>query len=149
MTSLHNRHIDPVILAGLDGKNWHLEDYVKRGGYSALRRILEEKIAPEQIIADLKASSLRGRGGAGFPTGLKWSFVPRQAPGQKYLVCNSDESEPGTFKDRDIMRYNPHQVLEGMAIAGYVMGATVGFNYMRGEYVEPFARMEEALKEAT
>jgi len=77
MTSLHNRHIDPVILKGLDGKNWHLEDYVKRGGYSALKRIIEEKITPEQIIADLKTSSLRGRGGAGFPTGLKWTKASR------------------------------------------------------------------------
>ena len=111
MSSLHDRHIKPLILAGLDGSNWRLADYVKRGGYSALRRILTENIAPEQVIADLKASSLRGRGGAGFPTGLKWSFMPRQFPGQKYLVCNSDEGEPGTFKDRDILRYNPHTVI--------------------------------------
>ena len=97
MTSLHNRHINPLILADLDGDNWHYEDYVKRGGYSALKRILNDGITPEQIIAELKAGSLRGRGGAGFPTGLKWSFMPRQFPGQKYLVCNSDEGEPGTF----------------------------------------------------
>ena len=116
MTSLHNRHIQPLILAGLDGKNWHLEDYVKRGGYSALRRILTEKITPEAVIAELKASSLRGRGGAGFPTGLKWSFMPRQYPGQKYLVCNSDEGEPGTFKDRSIMEMNPHALIEGCII---------------------------------
>ena len=82
MTSLHNRHIDPLILAGLDGSNWHLADYVKRGGYEALKRILNEKVTPEQVIAELKASSLRGRGGAGFPTGLKWSFMPSQFPGQ-------------------------------------------------------------------
>src|SRR6195952_973558 len=148
MTSLHNRHIDPVILAGLDGKNWHLEDYVKRGGYSALRRILEEKITPEQIIADLKASSLRGRGGAGFPTGLKWSFMPRQFPGQKYLVCNPDEGEPGTFKDRDIIRYNPHALIEGMAIGAYAMGITVGYNYIHGEIFEVYKIFEEALEEA-
>src|SRR5476649_382661 len=148
MTSLHNRHIDPVILAGLDGKNWHLEDYVKRGGYSALRRILEEKITPEQIIADLKASSLRGRGGAGFPTGLKWSFMPRQFPGQKYLVCNSDEGEPGTFKDRDIIRYNPHALIEGMAIGAYAMGITVGYNYIHGEIFSEYLLFEEALEEA-
>jgi NADH-quinone oxidoreductase subunit F len=97
MTSLHNRHINPLILAGLDGQNWHLTDYVKRGGYESLKRILSEKITPEQVIAELKTSSLRGRGGAGFPTGLKWSFMPRQFPGQKYLVCNTDEGEPGTF----------------------------------------------------
>ncbi len=127
---------------------WSLENYLALGGYSSLKKILAEKIPPEKIIEELKLSALRGRGGAGFPTGLKWSFVPRHLSGQKYLVCNSDESEPGTFKDRDIMRYNPHQVLEGMVIAGYVTGATVGFNYMRGEYTEPFERMEQALKEA-
>lgn len=128
---------------------WSLENYLALGGYSSLKKILAEKTPPEKIIEELKLSALRGRGGAGFSTGLKWSFVPRHLSGQKYLVCNSDESEPGTFKDRDIMRYNPHQVLEGMAIAGYVMGATVGFNYMRGEYTEPFERLEQALKEAT
>src|SRR6476469_5720044 len=148
MTSLHNRHIAPLILADLDGKNWHLQDYVKRGGYSALRRILEEKITPEQVIAELKASSLRGRGGAGFPTGLKWSFMPRQFPGQKYLVCNTDEGEPGTFKDRDIIRYNPHALIEGMAIGAYAMGITVGYNYIHGEVWAEYARFEEALEEA-
>ncbi len=148
MSSLHDRHIKPLILAGLDGSNWRLADYVKRGGYSALRRILTEKIAPEQVIADLKASSLRGRGGAGFPTGLKWSFMPRQFPGQKYLVCNSDEGEPGTFKDRDILRYNPHTVIEGMAIGAYAMGISVGYNYIHGEIWEVYERFEEALEEA-
>ena len=93
MTSLHSRHIKPLILAGLDGNNWGYTDYVKRGGYSALKRILTEGITPEQVIAELKLSSLRGRGGAGFPTGLKWSFMPRQFPGQKYLVCNTDEGD--------------------------------------------------------
>ena len=148
MTSLHTRHIKPLILAGLDGQNWHLEDYVKRGGYGALRRILTEGITPEQVIAELKASSLRGRGGAGFPTGLKWSFMPRQFPGQKYLVCNSDEGEPGTFKDRDILRYNPHALIEGMAIGAYAMGITVGYNYIHGEIWDTYARFEAALDEA-
>src|ERR1700712_5851711 len=147
MTSLHDRHIKPVILAGLDGKNWHLADYVARGGYSALRKILENGITPEQIIADLKASSLRGRGGAGFPTGLKWSFMPRSAPGQKYILCNSDESEPGTCKDRDILRFNPHSVIEGLAIACYATGSTLAYNYLRGEFHhEPVEHCEEALK---
>src|SRR5258705_3797418 len=114
---------DAVILKGLTGLNWRLKDYEARGGYQALRKILNEKITPEQVIAEMKKSSLRGRGGAGFPTGLKWSFMPRAFPGQKYLVCNSDEGEPGTFKDRDILRYNPHIVIEGMAIAAYSMGA--------------------------
>jgi len=148
MTSLHTRHIKPLILAGLDGKNWGLEDYVKRGGYSALKRILSENIPPEQVIAELKASSLRGRGGAGFPTGLKWSFMPRQFPGQKYLVCNTDEGEPGTFKDRDIIRYNPHALIEGMAIGAYAMGITVGYNYIHGEIFADYDRFEEALEQA-
>ena len=148
MTSLHDRHIKPVILAGLDGKNWHLADYVARGGYSALRRILENNITPEQIIADLKTSGLRGRGGAGFPTGLKWSFMPRQYPGQKYLVCNTDEGEPGTFKDRDIIRYNPHALIEGMAIGAFAMGITVGYNYIHGEIFAEYDLFEEALEEA-
>lgn len=148
MSSLHDRHIKPLILAGLDGSNWQLADYIKRGGYSALRRILTENITPEQVIAELKASSLRGRGGAGFPTGLKWSFMPRQFPGQKYLVCNSDEGEPGTFKDRDILRYNPHSVIEGMAIGAYAMGISVGYNYIHGEIWDVYDRFEEALEEA-
>ena len=148
MTSLHTRHIKPLILAGLDGKNWGLEDYVKRGGYSALKRILTEGITPEQVIAELKASSLRGRGGAGFPTGLKWSFMPRQFPGQKYLVCNTDEGEPGTFKDRDIIRYNPHALIEGMAIGAYAMGITVGYNYIHGEIFADYDRFEEAIDQA-
>ncbi len=129
-------------------KPWTLETYQSAGGYQMWRKILKEKITPEQIIDELKLSSLRGRGGAGFPTGLKWSFMPRHLEGQKYVVCNSDEGEPGTFKDRDILRYNPHQLIEGMAIGGYVMGATVGYNYMRGEFYEPIERFESALQEA-
>ncbi|MFN5234337.1 MAG: NADH-quinone oxidoreductase subunit F, partial [Burkholderiaceae bacterium] len=148
MTCLHDRHIQPLILAGIDGNNWRLADYVKRGGYSALRRILTAGITPEQVIADLKASALRGRGGAGFPTGLKWSFMPRAFPGQKYLVCNSDEGEPGTFKDRDILRYNPHSLIEGMAIGAYAMGISVGYNYIHGEVWDVYDRFEEALEEA-
>ena len=147
-TAFHNRHIEPQIMAGLDGNNWRLEDYVGRGGYEALRKILTSGMTPEQVIAEVKASALRGRGGAGFPTGLKWSFMPRTFPGQKYLVCNSDEGEPGTFKDRDILRYNPHIVIEGMAIAAYAMGITVGYNYIHGEIFEVYDRFEEALEEA-
>ncbi len=127
---------------------WTMENYRKVGGYKVWEKILKEKTPPEQIIDELKTSALRGRGGAGFPTGLKWSFMPRQAPGQKYIVCNSDEGEPGTCKDRDIMRYNPHQLIEGMAIAGYVIGATAGYNYIRGEFWEPYERFEAALEEA-
>lgn len=129
-------------------KPWTLATYESIGGYEQWRKILREKIPPEIILEELKKSSLRGRGGAGFPTALKWSFIKREAPGQKYVLCNSDEGEPGTCKDRDILRYNPHQVIEGMAIAGYVMGATVGYNYLRGEFWEGFNRCEDALKEA-
>ena len=128
---------------------WTLENYRKVGGYQALEKVLKKKMPPEQIIDELKTSALRGRGGAGFPTGLKWSFMPRNTPGQKYIVCNSDESEPGTCKDRDILRFNPHALIEGMAIAGYAIGATVGYNYMRGEFHhEPYEHFEAALKEA-
>ncbi len=127
---------------------WTLKSYERAGGYEAWRRVLQEHTPPEAVIEQIKASGLRGRGGAGFPSGLKLSFMPREAPGQKYIVCNSDESEPGTFKDRDILRYNPHQLIEGMALACYATGSTVGYNYIRGEYHEPWLRFEAALCEA-
>jgi len=139
---------DAVIMKGINGENWSLKDYEARGGYAALRKILAEKTPPEQVIADVKKSALRGRGGAGFPTGLKWSFMPRQFAGAKYLVCNSDEGEPGTFKDRDILRYNPHALIEGMAIAGYATGTAVGYNYVHGEIWAAFERIEAAVDEA-
>lgn len=144
----HGRHINPQILAGLDGTNWDLDGYIKRGGYEGLRRILTTGMTPEDVIAEIKTSALRGRGGAGFPSGLKWSFMPRNLPGQKYLVCNSDEGEPGTFKDRDILRFNPHAVIEGMVIAAYAMGISVGYNYIHGEIFEVYQRFEEALEQA-
>jgi NADH-quinone oxidoreductase subunit F len=128
--------------------SWTLDAYRESGGYQVLEKILKEKISPDEIIAELKTSALRGRGGAGFPTGLKWSFMPRNVEGQKYIVCNSDEGEPGTCKDRDILRYNPHQLIEGMAIAGYTIGASLGYNYIRGEFWEPYERFEAALEEA-
>lgn len=141
--------INPVLMAGLDGDNtWGLKDYVARGGYAVLRKILAEKVTQEQVISEVKASVLRGRGGAGFPTGLKWSFMPRSFPGDKYVVCNTDEGEPGTFKDRDIIRYNPHSLIEGMIIAAYAMGASRGYNYIHGEVWEIYTRFEEALDEA-
>ena len=127
---------------------WTLENYLKVGGYQALRKILSEKMSPDAIIAEVKASGLRGRGGAGFPTGLKWSFMPRNYQGEKYLVCNSDEGEPGTCKDRDILRYNPHMLIEGMAIAAYTMNVKTGYNYVHGEIFEAYERMEEACEEA-
>jgi NADH-quinone oxidoreductase subunit F len=151
-TCFHGRHINPQIYAGLDGSNWRLKDYEARGGYQALRKVLgqdgSEGMTPDQVIAEVKGSGLRGRGGAGFPTGLKWSFMPRALPVQKYLVCNSDEGEPGTCKDRDILQYNPHIVIEGMIIAAYAMGISVGYNYIHGEIFEVYERFEAALEEA-
>jgi NADH-quinone oxidoreductase subunit F len=128
---------------------WTIEGYRQSGGYQAWEKILREKTPQEKIIDDVKISGLRGRGGAAFPAGLKWSFMPRSSPVQKYVVCNSDESEPGTCHDRDILRFNPHAVIEGMAIGGYAMTATVGYNYIRGEFLgEPIPRFEAALAEA-
>ena len=148
----HGRHINPQIYDGLNGRNWSLQDYLARGGYQALRTILglngEAAWTQDQVIACVKESGLRGRGGAGFPTGLKWSFMPRQFNGQKYLVCNSDEGEPGTCKDRDILEFNPHIVIEGMAIAAYAMGISVGYNYIHGEIFQTYERFEAALDEA-
>ena len=128
---------------------WTLETYRAHEGYRAWRQILKGGMTPQDVIEEVKASGLRGRGGAGFPTGLKWSFMPRDVSVQKYLVCNSDESEPGTCHDREVLRYNPHALVEGMAIAAYAMGATVGYNYIRGEFIEePVPRFEAAVKEA-
>ena len=129
---------------------WTLENYQAQGGYRAWQQVLEGRWTREAIIDEVKASELRGRGGAGFPTGLKWSFMPRDKDVQKYFVCNSDESEPGTCHDREILRYNPHSVIEGMAIGGYAMGATVGYNYIRGEFQgEPVERFDAAVREAS
>jgi NADH-quinone oxidoreductase subunit F len=130
-------------------QSWTLATYQTIGGYDAWKKILAEKPKPEDLVEQLKASGLRGRGGAAFPVGVKWSFMPRSSPVQKYVVCNSDESEPGTCHDRDILRYNPHALIEGMAIGGYCMTATVGYNYIRGEFLgEPVPRFEAALQEA-
>lgn len=142
---------DGVIFAGVDTSDsncWHIESYIKNGGYQALHKIITEKWTPEQVIAEMKTSGLRGRGGAGFPTGLKWSFMPRALAGQKYIVCNSDEGEPGTFKDKDIMEFTPHSLIEGMIIAGFAIGASVGYNYIHGEIFEIYERFELAIEEA-
>ena len=151
-TCFHGRHISPQILAGIDGSDWRLKDYVARGGYQALRKVLgrdgNDAMTPDQVIATVKESGLRGRGGAGFPTGLKWSFMPRQYAGPKYLMCNSDEGEPGTCKDREILQFNPHIVIEGMLIAAYAMGIGTGYNYIHGEIFQTYHRFEEALAEA-
>jgi len=146
-----NNQYPLTLMYGVDSSeldNWRLKSYEKREGYVALRKILSENISPEQVIEEVKKSALRGRGGAGFPTGLKWSFMPKGYEGDKYIVCNSDEGEPGTFKDRDIMRYNPHLLIEGMIIAAYAMGVKVGYNYIHGEIWAVYERMEEAVDEA-
>ena len=128
---------------------WTLATYRSIGGYDIWEKMLADKPPRDQVIESVKASGLRGRGGAAFPTGMKWSFMPRNSPVQKYLVCNSDESEPGTCHDRDILRYNPHALIEGLAIGGYAMNATVAYNYIRGEFLgEPIPRFEAALEEA-
>ncbi|TCV90818.1 NADH-quinone oxidoreductase subunit NuoF [Sulfurirhabdus autotrophica] len=129
-------------------KPWTLETYRSSGGYEMLKKVVTEKVPSEEIISEVKKSALRGRGGAGFPTGLKWSFMPRHFDGDKYLVCNSDEGEPGTFKDRDILLLNPHVLIEGMAIAAYTMNVKVGYNYIHGEIFEAYDRFEAALEEA-
>ena len=130
-------------------RSWELEQYRKIGGYKVWEEILANKPPREEIIDKVKASGLRGRGGAGFPVGMKWSFMPRQSPVQKYLVCNSDESEPGTCHDRDILRFNPHALIEGLAIGGDATNSTVAYNYIRGEFLaEPVPRFEAALQEA-
>ncbi len=127
---------------------WTLKTYQSVGGYEQWKKLLREKTPPEKVIEIVKLSALRGRGGAGFSTGLKWSFIKHDMPGQKYVLCNADEGEPGTCKDRDILRFNPHQLIEGLAIAGYAMGASVAYNYIRGEFHEPIERFDQALEEA-
>ena len=140
-----------VIFNGVDTQDpncWTLESYVARGGYEGLKKLLGTGMTQDDVIAEVKAAGLHGRGGAGFPTGLKWSFMPRSFPGAKYVVCNTDEGEPGTFKDRDIMHSNPHALIEGMIIAGFAMGAVAGYNYVHGEIFEDYERFEVALEEA-
>lgn len=148
----HDRHIQPQIYAGLNGSNWDLDGYLARDGYSALRKILGADggagMTAEAVIEEVKRSNLRGRGGAGFPAGVKWGFIPRDFDGQKYIICNSDEGEPGTFKDRDILRFNPHLVIEGMLIAAYAMNIDVGYNYIHGEIFQVYERFEAAIEQA-
>jgi len=144
-------YVKGVVFEGVDfdrPDHWRIAAYQARGGYAALKKLLADKPAPEAVIEEVKNSGLRGRGGAGFPTGLKWSFLPKGYVGQKYLVCNSDEGEPGTFKDKDILASNPHAVIEGMILAAYATGASVGYNYIHGEIFEIYERFEEALDEA-
>jgi len=132
-------------------ESWKIQTYMSSGGYLTWKKILQGQPGNEtrkKIIETIKQSGLRGRGGAGFPTGLKWSFMPKN-DNQKYIVCNSDESEPGTCHDREILKLNPHALIEGIAISGFAMNATVGYNYVRGEFIEDcFPRIESALTEA-
>jgi NADH-quinone oxidoreductase subunit F len=129
-----------------DPEQKRIARYVERGGYSALRKTLAMK--PDEVIDEVKRSGIRGRGGAGFPAGLKWSFVPKQAERPKYLCCNADEGEPGTFKDREVMRRDPHSLVEGMAICCYAVGSSHGYAYVRGEFAAEARILEEAIDEA-
>ncbi|MFQ6242127.1 NADH-quinone oxidoreductase subunit NuoF [Sinorhizobium meliloti] len=139
---------EPVLLRNVDLPDGHLlSTYEAGGGYRALRKALGE-YTPDEIVDLVKESNLRGRGGAGFPTGMKWSFVPKAAGKPKYLCCNADEGEPGTFKDRIIMERDPHQLIEGLAVSAYAIGAETAYVYIRGEYVTAIRRMEQAIAEA-
>jgi NADH-quinone oxidoreductase subunit F len=124
-----------------------LDVYRRNGGYEALRKVLDS-MSPADVIEEVKRSALRGRGGAGFPTGMKWGFVPKDSPKPKYVVCNADESEPGTFKDRYLMERDPHMLIEGMLIAAYALGARTNYIYTRGEYRYLIEIMDAALEEA-
>src|SRR4051812_49038954 len=138
---------EPLQLKRMHIKNGHtLKVYQETGGYESLKKAMN--MSADDIINEVKASALRGRGGAGFPTGMKWSFVPRQSPKPKYIVCNADESEPGTFKDRYLLERDPHSLIEGMIIGGYAIGATTGYIYTRGEYKYLIDIMDVALAEA-
>lgn len=139
---------EPVLLKSVNVQDGHLlSTYEAGGGYRGLHKALKEH-TPDEIIDLIKRSNLRGRGGAGFPTGMKWSFVPKRADKPKYLCCNADEGEPGTFKDRIVMERDPHQLVEGMAISAYAIGAEVAYVYVRGEYVLAIRRLEQAIAEA-
>src|SRR5919112_814325 len=124
-----------------------LDVYRRNGGYEAIKKVLDG-MSPDDVINEVKKSALRGRGGAGFPTGMKWSFVPKDSPKPKYVVCNADESEPGTFKDRYLMERDPHMLIEGMLIAAYALGARTNYIYTRGEYRYLIEIMDRALEEA-
>ena len=139
--------LEPVLTArwGIDGAD-RIDGYVEAGGYSALKKALA--MSPGDVIEAVKASGLRGRGGAGFPTGMKWDFIPKDRPGEVYVVCNADEGEPGTFKDRELLERDPHQLIEGIAIASHAVGCRTAFVYMRGEFLFPSLQLERAIGEA-
>src|SRR3989475_11934482 len=140
--------MERILLRNIDDPGSHtLAVYTSRNGYRPWEEIVKN-LKPEQVIEQVKASGLRGRGGAGFPTGMKWSFVPKDSPKPKYLICNADESEPGTCKDRPLMEMDPHQLIEGMVIAGRAIGSHEGFIYIRGEYRYVLDIVEAAIAEA-
>ncbi|MGH2677675.1 MAG: NADH-quinone oxidoreductase subunit NuoF [Actinomycetota bacterium] len=138
---------EPVLTGrwGIDGAD-RIDGYLDAGGYSALKKALV--MSPGAVIEAVKASGLRGRGGAGFPTGMKWDFIPKDRPGEVYVVCNADEGEPGTFKDRELLERDPHQLIEGIAIASHAVGCRTAFVYMRGEFLYPSLQLERAIGEA-
>ncbi|MGH7231364.1 MAG: NADH-quinone oxidoreductase subunit NuoF [Nitrospiraceae bacterium] len=140
---------EKILLKNMEqpGYTGSLREYEQTGGYTALKKILG-KVSQADVIETVKKSGLRGRGGAGFPTGMKWGFIPKDHPGPKYLCCNADESEPGTFKDRQLIERDPHQLLEGIAITCYAIGAETGYIYIRGEFVLGASILERAIAEA-
>ncbi len=142
-------HYEPVLLKNMlqPGYTGSLGDYEKSGGYQALRKVLG-KVSPADVTATVMKSGLRGRGGAGFPTGVKWGFLPKDYQGPKYLCCNADESEPGTFKDRQLIERDPHQLIEGILIACYAIGAASSYIYIRGEFTLGAKILEQAIAEA-
>ena len=147
ITSGKDPRFAPTLYARVGQPNsWTIDEYRKSGGYEALQRAFA--LGADAVIDEVKKSGLRGRGGAGFPTGMKWSFMPLNDGRQHYIICNADESEPGSFKDRYLLSEDPHQLIEGMIIAGYAMRATVGYIYIRGEYVLAAERMNAAIREA-
>ncbi|HEX7229231.1 MAG TPA: NADH-quinone oxidoreductase subunit F, partial [Candidatus Binatia bacterium] len=140
--------MEKILLRNIDVPEFHrLATYESAGGYRSWRRVVES-MKPAELIDEIKASGLRGRGGAGFPTGMKWSFVPKDSPKPKYLVCNADESEPGTFKDRLLIERDPHAILEGTLIAAYAIQSHTAFVYVRGELAFGATRLENAVAEA-
>jgi NADH-quinone oxidoreductase subunit F len=139
---------EQVLLKNIDNPSAHrIETYEASGGYQGLRTVLRD-FAPDEVIEEVKSANLRGRGGAGFPTGLKWSFVPKDSTLPRYLCCNADEGEPGTFKDRILMERDPHQLIEGMVIAAYAIGCRTAYLYIRGEYGLSIDHCQQAIDEA-
>src|SRR5688572_9562666 len=141
------QHFEPVLLANVDIPDSHtLKVYEASGGYQALRKTLKEK-TPADVIETVKASNLRGRGGAGFPTGLKWTFLPKDHPGPIYMCINADESEPGTFNNRILMELDPHQVIEGIILRSFATRSTTAYIYLRFEYPLSWDRLQQAIDE--